>query len=335
MSWLNYSGHTPAELQSGYQLHGGQLPASLFNRPDPWGEAMKAIAPAIKDYIHKKKNDEIANALMNMEQPPRAQAVDPSLQGAPATQPFTGGAEGFKLHNAYQTYLDQQQEDAVKSASEERKARLDEANITKLTATDPTRAVTVGDQTFNVPEATALQAAVAQQKQVKPDSQESVSSDLMATTGHSWADWNQLMTQLPATEGGWFSDAKPAHQNPNLTTDPSGQNYVGMFPSDKDTELHPATLPIQAFKNAQARMAALQGGPAAAAQSTSAQMFSDAQQAGPAVPPKVMGRPTDAATSKIGEVPVQVKTADEAMKYPAGTLIKTPDGRLKRVPGNG
>jgi hypothetical protein len=61
---------------------------------------------------------------MNMQQPPRAEAVGYE-QGMPATSPFTGGAEQYKVNQAYQSYLDNQRE-------AEQKSRLNEARISNL-----------------------------------------------------------------------------------------------------------------------------------------------------------------------------------------------------------
>ena len=104
MPWLTQPREpTLAELFGNGSISGGGGISSGLLRPPPnqWEEALAKVLPAIKDYIQKKKSDEIANQLQNMYQPPRAEAVDPRMQGLPATMPFTGGADQFQVAEMY------------------------------------------------------------------------------------------------------------------------------------------------------------------------------------------------------------------------------------------
>lgn len=111
MPWLPAydQGKTPADYTSaaGMGVRAGHAPTVPRNQ---LADAIAHIAPELAQYFKQKRQDEIANALMNQEQPPRAESVDPSLQGAPATQPFNGGAAGLQVHQMYQKYLNDQQD---------------------------------------------------------------------------------------------------------------------------------------------------------------------------------------------------------------------------------
>lgn len=103
MPWLTQPREpTLAELfGSGSISGGGGIPSGLRSPADQWEEALAKVLPAIKEYIQRKKSDQIANQLQNMYQPPRAEAVDPRMQGAPPTMPFTGGADQFQVAEMY------------------------------------------------------------------------------------------------------------------------------------------------------------------------------------------------------------------------------------------
>jgi hypothetical protein len=112
MPWLQYSGHTPAEFPMNIS-GGGGVSSTLLQPHDKWAAIIKQIAPAIKQYVDQKRADEIANEVLNMETPPRAEAVDPSIQGAPATAPARGGANWLKAQQLYQQHLDSQPDTAT------------------------------------------------------------------------------------------------------------------------------------------------------------------------------------------------------------------------------
>lgn len=108
--WLPQSyGRDPGEIAAaaGMSVRAGHPVTAQRNQ---LADAIAKIAPGVMAYLKQKKQDAIANELMNMEQPPRAESVDPSLQGAPATQPFTGGQQGYQAHQMYQKYLNDQQD---------------------------------------------------------------------------------------------------------------------------------------------------------------------------------------------------------------------------------
>jgi hypothetical protein len=261
---------TLAELMAGDSIHGGGSISPYLVQPpvNQWLVALNQISPEIRDYIRRKKSDEIANQLMNMEQPPRAQAIGYD-QGAPATQPFTGGAAQFKLRNLYQDYIDKQQEDQVKSAQEERKARLDEANIARLNAPgDPRYSVQLPDgRTVNVTGNEAAQYYRPRANQANADSIEKIDQDAHAWTGH------RLHELINSTD---------ARNNPD------GSATITL--ADGKTT---ATLTADALRNIRERYARLQGG-----QSNPAlQAFQQAQQTplpAPDLPPVTAPEPTSA-----------------------------------------
>jgi hypothetical protein len=125
MPWLpNYdTGKTPAEQTAGISIHGGNLPSELLRRKKSLveiiAEGVQQNAPAVAAYLKEKNLDKVANALMNSENAPRAEAVDPSLQNVggfgPATRPFTGGAMALAQQD-----MIQQRENAI----EDRKFKL-------------------------------------------------------------------------------------------------------------------------------------------------------------------------------------------------------------------
>jgi hypothetical protein len=133
MAWLNPGGRTAAEFPLSVQGH-GTIPAYLLHPQNQVADLIAKVAPALKAYLDKKRNDEIANEVMNMETPPRAEAVDPSLQGAPATAPTTGGADQFKARQMYQTILDKQQADQSQSTTEYWKNKVMEAQANRYQA---------------------------------------------------------------------------------------------------------------------------------------------------------------------------------------------------------
>src|SRR4051812_33820259 len=112
MAWLDYGKNpTLAELLAqASPIHGGgNIPEYLLRPKRTWQDDLKdvanALSPVISSYIKGRRSDAVANEIMNMQQPPRAEAVDSSLQGDPATSPFSGGAQ------AYQAYLASQKMD--------------------------------------------------------------------------------------------------------------------------------------------------------------------------------------------------------------------------------
>lgn len=93
------------------------------------GIAMKAGA--------QSKQDGIANALMNQQTPPRAEAVDPALnaqmrqQGLGPTAPRTGGVDELKLSMAME---DQKNQNMASALSVAREGRMNQAQDDSYTA---------------------------------------------------------------------------------------------------------------------------------------------------------------------------------------------------------
>lgn len=218
--WLQYSGHTPAELTSGTQIHGGNLPASLLQRRPGWEDVIKSLPPVIRDYLQKKRTDDIANLMRNMEQPPRAESVDPSLQGAPATRPFRGGSEGLKLNDLYQEHLDQ-------AAKQEQEGRLREARISRLTAPDSVMSDDPAEQRRQAAE----QRREAQFQSGQADNWTKLDKDIFATSGHHLGDWN-------------------AAKNKRI----EGDQFLG-----DDADSNTLSVPASIYQSALARYNSLQG----------------------------------------------------------------------------
>jgi hypothetical protein len=133
MSWLTYGGRTASDFPLAISS-GGHISADLLKRYNPYEEAIKAIEPAIKEYLAQKKADDIANQYLNMQNPPRAEAVDPSLQGAPATAPQAGGVDAYKAHQLYQALLEKQQAAESQSTNDYWKNKVLEAQANKYQA---------------------------------------------------------------------------------------------------------------------------------------------------------------------------------------------------------
>lgn len=133
-SWLNFTGRTAADFPM--DIHGGgSIPAYLLHPHNAIADAFSTLAPALKDYLEKKKNDEIANQLMNMESAKRAEPVmnngqyvsgGPGMDasgvadfntslGFPGTSktPDRGGTAGYKMQKLYQDYLNNQPDTAT------------------------------------------------------------------------------------------------------------------------------------------------------------------------------------------------------------------------------
>lgn len=343
MPWLPTSyGRDPGEIAAaaGMAIH-GQTPHVYPNR---LAEAIKAIAPGVMAYLKQKKNDEIANQLMNMEHPPRAGAVDPTAydpslaasqgldyQGASATpsgdspgaysrdysagpaatQPFHGGQRGFQVHKLYQKYVDSQQEDAVKAATEERKARLDEANIARLNAPESGVPMDINGQTYRVTPDAALR---------HNDARNPVKSAFDKVVGQYGITMNDLAgvdTVTPNVvqyqdESGKKISTEDAAALGGLTADEKaaqglhGRHAYAVAPGLPRVPLDRWNAAVSLYRNAQ-------------------------DKAG--VAPKIMGQQTDAATAPTTDkTPVQVQSVAEADALPSGTYFLTPDGRLKRKP---
>lgn len=321
MSWITPSRDpTYAELAARESIHGGGgISANLLQRKRTWqddlSDAVKAVAPQVAKYLQTKKSDAIANQLMNMEQPPRAASMDqygatydPALakdQGLvfnptatkfepDATQPFTGGADQFKVRNMYQSYLDQQQLDQTKAAQEERKGRLDEANIARINAPgDPKYNVQLPDgRIINVTGNEAAQYYRPRANQANADSIEKIDKDAQAWTGHHLHE---------------LINSKDARNNPD------GSAVITL--ADGKTAL----LTSDALNSIRQRYARLQGGQT----NKAVQTFKDAQQTlpSPDLPPITQADTTPAIASQA-----------DYDALPSGTVYLAPDGKKHRKP---
>lgn len=234
MPWLNpATDPTFAELASRASISGGGgiSPALLQRPPNQWLELIKQVAPVIKEYIQKKKSDEIANQLMNMQQPPRAEAIGYD-QGAPATMPFTGGAEQMKVNQAYQAYLDKQRQD-------EQKSRLTEAQITHLK--QPAASSRIARYPVRLPDGRTIEVTGNEAlRHYNGTIKKGDFADVEAISGKKWSDWNQLAE----------NDLE------HIATDDSG-NIIGEFQTGKDKEgkaiYERHSMPVELFKQARER----------------------------------------------------------------------------------
>lgn len=320
MAWLQYSGKNPSEFD--YTIHGGGgISSDLLKRRRTWqddlADIVKTVAPQIKDYLQSRKSDQIANQLMNMEQPPRAQAVDqsgatfdPALaarQGLnatsdpAATSPFTGGAQGMKLQNAYQAYLDKQQEDQTKAAQEEQNSRWKEAQITHINAPQEGRyPVTLPDG--NTVMVTGNEAAQYYKPRANQnvDSIEKIDKDAQAWTGH------HLHELINSTD---------ARNNPD------GSAVITL--ADGKTK---ATLTADALNSIRGRYARLQNGQGVQTNPGMTAFENARQQAqttlpSPDLPPVTEPDSTPAVASKA-----------DYDALPSGTVYLAPDGTRRKKP---
>lgn len=207
MAWpYQYSGHTAAQFPM--DIHGGGAISPYLLQPhNTIADAFKVLAPAIKDYLDKKKNDEIANQLMNMEQPPRAEAVDqygasydPALakrQGLlSATEPRPtpaahGGADAYKAQKLYQDYISKQQADQSQSTNDYWTNKVKEAQFNKYNAdaNAPDDRIEVILPDGRKAKVTPNEAAQYYRPRTgQQDSIEAIDRDALAWTGHHLSD---------------------------------------------------------------------------------------------------------------------------------------------------
>jgi hypothetical protein len=223
--WLpNYSeGKTAAEFPltvSG----GGNISPYLLQRRNQWAELIDKMAPALKDYLDKRRSDEIANSLLASENARRAEPVLSNGQyvfGGPGQDaagvasyneslgypgsyaaPQLGGTRALFLARQQKALDDQRQEDALKATDWEQKHRKGELEISRMTQPD--------DGTMT-PEEQRRQAA-EKRRQAEFDAKHGdnwtkLDRDVFATSGHHLSDWNaaqnkriengQFMADLP------------------------------------------------------------------------------------------------------------------------------------------
>lgn len=128
MAWIDRSRERDPQWE---QYHVSQ-PHVGEGRRNPWLAAIQALAPAIRQYVEHKRADEVANRVLNMEQPPRAESVDPSLQGDPATRPQTGGANELQAQQIYQRYQDHEQQRAEHAQDRQPDTAMDDLKYEHL-----------------------------------------------------------------------------------------------------------------------------------------------------------------------------------------------------------
>lgn len=208
MAWpTTYPGRTAADFPLAIS-GGGSISPHLLQRRDIWGEIIKQIAPAVRDYMDKKRADDIANTVLNMEQPPRAQPIDqfgatydPQLaatqglysQTEPqATPPATGGTRRLAALKAYQDFTRQNANDELNRKLKEAQADHYSAIGTNRT-TLPRYPVTLDDgSTVYV---TGNQALSEDRRRTAPskDSMAAIDRDIMAETGYHLSDLNNAL----------------------------------------------------------------------------------------------------------------------------------------------
>lgn len=155
--WLQpYKDPTLAELLAHAQISGGGGVNSALLRqpPNQWLDALKQIAPEIKDYIQKKKSDEIANMYLNQVQSPFAgQGADAVkyqqlYQQNQMDQPDTATDDLNYLKLWQQTHPDEypDAQNQAMTAFQREQTRLREMDIARKQAKD------VGARPPNVPQ---------------------------------------------------------------------------------------------------------------------------------------------------------------------------------------
>jgi hypothetical protein len=209
--------------------------------------------------------------------------------------PFRGGADDFKVRQLFQQYQDKQQEDARKAADEERKGRLDEAHIAKL----------------NAPEGLTLyQQESLRLRQAREDrlgGKHAAGKDYISKAGLTLDDLNT--PDLIRYEN---QDGTRQMSSAQAAADP--EHAWAAVPGKKPMAYKQWNAAADSFRRAQ-------GAP-----TPTPAPVTDTSATQPTA------RTTPIPANPSGEVPIQVRTVDEARKYPSGTLIMTPDGRQGRVP---
>jgi hypothetical protein len=100
--WLpNYpQGPTLAEAQAGFHVGGGGgIPEWLANRPNPIAEATQQAIAAIAEILQKRRQDQIANQLLAVEQAPKAKAVSGMEPDTTKYQPDTQLTQAMVAQN--------------------------------------------------------------------------------------------------------------------------------------------------------------------------------------------------------------------------------------------
>jgi len=137
---------------------GGGISPYLLQPRNQWADVIKAIAPAVREYLDKKRNDEIANDLLSSENARRAEPVLSNGQyvsGGPGMDargvadynaslgyfgtyatPQLGGARALFLARQQQALDDKRQEDAMKATDWEQRHRQRELEMWKMTQPD-------------------------------------------------------------------------------------------------------------------------------------------------------------------------------------------------------
>lgn len=115
--WLQQSKDpTLAELLSRASINGGGgINAALLQQPrDQWAEVIKQVAPVIRDYIQRKKSDEIANQYLRQVNSP---FVDRGVEGVHYQQllPDTATDDLNYLKLWQQTHRDEMGDDGLGS----------------------------------------------------------------------------------------------------------------------------------------------------------------------------------------------------------------------------
>jgi hypothetical protein len=159
--WLPpQSGRTAAEFPM--EIHGGgSISPYLLQPRNQWAELIEKMAPALKEYLNRRKNDEIANSLLASENARRAEPVmnngqyvsgGPGMDAAGvadhnASLGYTGTYDAPQLGGTYALFLarqqkamdDQRQEDAMKGSDWEQMHRMRELQMWKMTQPDDNR----------------------------------------------------------------------------------------------------------------------------------------------------------------------------------------------------
>ncbi len=308
MPWINQpDGKTMAEIAAaaGLSVHGGG--SHYPQQKNQWADALAKLGPELQDYFKRKRQDEVANMLMNQIQPPRAEAVDPSIQGAPATRPFTGGAQGFAAHQMYEKYMKDQQADQPDTQMDDLDYQI------KYRHAHPEEFASVqgtGPQYVDTTQGrmTAHEWAVIQREQNKANSR-----------GVGGLTVQQL--DQPGYVRYEDKDGK-IRSNEEAQADPEGTFAV---PPNAKTRT-PYTQWVSAADLYREAMGQTRTPPKPKVMGQPTDTAVD-----PAAP-VVGSTPQDQGGPTLSKTPVQVKSVKEANALPSGTVFMTPDGRLKRKP---
>lgn len=311
--WLpTPTGRTAAEYP--LDIHGGgNISPYLLRSRNQWADLIKTMEPALKEYLAQKRADDVANQFLNMESPPRAEAVDqygatydPQLalrQGLNstteprATPPNTGGERAYKADVLYRALLNDQQNKQQKVDSSYWQNKVRETQIKRNEAQARKFEADADAPDNRIP----IQLPDGRTAMVTPN--EAARYYDRRTTKQSGDSWTKLDRDVFATSGRHLSDW-------NAATNKRIED--GQFKADLP-DGSTITMGTEMYQGALNRYHALEGkSPANVLPS-------------PDLPP-------EAQSSSVPDTTPRPSSKADYDALPPGVLYYAPDGKLRRKP---